>query len=62
MLRLMQRLGKPFFQFIRGEQLSWAENFLLTMPNDSIPIDCFPRSIGRLARSAAIAAAKPQDL
>jgi len=57
-LRLMQRLGKPFSQLFGGA-ISRAENLLLTISHDSISIDRFPRSNGRLARSAANAAANP---
>ena len=59
MLRLMQRLGKPFSVY-SGELLQVAENLLLAIPDDSIPIYCLPHFHGRYARSAEFAAAKPR--
>src|SRR5258708_7199755 len=60
--RLMQRLGKPFFQFVGGELLSLAENLPLAIPDDPIPTYCLPYFHGRQARSTEFAAAKPLDL
>lgn len=60
--RLMQRLGKPFFQFVRGGPHPLAENLLLAIPDDPIPIYRLPYFLGRQARSTELAAAKPLDL
>ena len=60
--RLMQRLGKPFFQFVWGSCFLWRRTLLLAIPDDPIPIYCLPYFHGRRARSTEFAAAKPLDL
>src|ERR1700730_4822969 len=42
--RLMQRLGKPFFQFVRGDPLPLAENLLLAIPTTRFQFIAFPMS------------------
>ena len=53
---------KTFLSICLGEPLSQAENLLLAIPDDPIPIYCLPYFHGRQARSTEFAAAKPLDL
>ena len=53
---------KTFLSVCLGELLSLAENLLLAIPADPIPIYCLPYFLGRQARSTEFAAAKPLDL
>jgi hypothetical protein len=53
---------KTFLSVCLGELLSLAENLLLAIPDDPIPIYCLPYFHGRQARSTEVAAAKPLGL
>ena len=52
---------KTFLSVCSGELLSLADNPLLAIPDDSIPICCLRYSHGRPARSTKFAAAKSLD-
>jgi hypothetical protein len=53
---------KTFLSFYLGELLQVAENLLLAIPDDTIPIYCLPHVHSRWARSTYDAAAKLSDL